>query len=512
MKRPFVALIILDGWGHREEPEGNAVALADTPFFDSLWAGYPRTLLHASEERVGLPAGQMGNSEVGHLNLGAGRVVYQDLVRISKAVRTGEFFRNPVLCAAMDAARDRGKALHLIGLLSDGGVHSLHTHLYALLRMAKERGVPRVFVHPLLDGRDTPPESGKGHLEELLAQARATGAGEVATVMGRYYAMDRDNRWDRVERAYRAMVRGEGKGSPDPVAAVAESYAAGKTDEFIEPVVVFRDGAPVGRISRGDSVLFFNFRADRAREITRALTQEGFDRFPRPERLDLEYACMTTYDETFGLPAAFPPQTLDNILARALADAGRKNLRIAETEKYAHVTYFFNGGEETVYPGETRVLVPSPSVPTYDLQPEMSACEVAERAVAEVGSGKHDLMILNFANGDMVGHTGVLPAAILAIEAVDRGLQRVVESVWEAGGVALVTADHGNAEQMIDPGTGGPHTAHTTNRVPLVFADPGSRGVRLREDRALEDIAPTILNLLAIPVPAEMTGTDVREA
>ncbi|HEX9191178.1 MAG TPA: 2,3-bisphosphoglycerate-independent phosphoglycerate mutase [Candidatus Deferrimicrobiaceae bacterium] len=512
MKRPFVALIIMDGWGHREETEGNAVALADTPFFDGLWTGFPRTLLHASEERVGLPAGQMGNSEVGHLNLGAGRVVYQDLVRISKAVRTGEFFRNPVLCAAMDAARDRGKALHLIGLLSDGGVHSLHTHLYALLRMAKERGVPVVFVHPFFDGRDTAPESGISHLKALLAQTRETGVGEVATVMGRYYAMDRDNRWDRVERAYRAMVRGEGKRSPDPVAAVAESYAAGKTDEFIEPVVILRNGVPAGPISRGDSVVFFNFRADRAREITRALTQAGFDRFPGTERLDLAYACMTTYDETFGLPVAFPPQTLDNILARALADAGRKNLRIAETEKYAHVTYFFNGGEETVYPGETRVLIPSPSVPTYDLKPEMSAYEVAERAVAEVDSGKHDLMILNFANGDMVGHTGVLPAAIQAIEAVDRNLQKVVEKVWEAGGVALVTADHGNAEQMIDPRTGGPHTAHTTNRVPLVLADPGARGARLRGDRALEDIAPTILNILSVAVPAEMTGTDVREA
>ena len=512
MKRRLVALIIMDGWGYREEAEGNAVALADTPFFDRLWSGFPRTLLHASEERVGLPAGQMGNSEVGHLNLGAGRVVYQDLVRISKSVRTGEFFRNPVLCAVMDAARDRGKALHLVGLLSDGGVHSLHTHLYALLRMARERGLPRVYIHPIFDGRDTPPKSGIEHLNAFLAEARAIGTGEVATVTGRYYAMDRDNRWDRVERAYRAMVRGEGIPYADPVAAVAGSYAAGKTDEFIEPAVIVRDGAPVGRIAPGDSVVFFNFRADRAREITRALTQEGFDRFPRPERLGLAFAGMTAYDETFGLPAAFPPQTLDNILARALADAGLKNLRIAETEKYAHVTYFFNGGEEKVYPGETRVLIPSPSVPTYDLKPEMSAYEVAERAEAEIASGKHDLLILNFANGDMVGHTGVLPAAIQAIEAVDRNLQRVVEKVWEAGGVALVTADHGNAEQMIDPTTGGPYTAHTTNLVPLVLAGPGAGGTRLREDRALEDIAPTILHLLSVPVPSEMTGTDVREA
>jgi 2,3-bisphosphoglycerate-independent phosphoglycerate mutase len=511
MKRRFVALVIMDGWGHREETEGNAVALADTPFFDRLWSGFPRTLVHASEERVGLPAGQMGNSEVGHLNLGAGRVVYQDLVRIAKSIRTGEFFRNPVLCAAMDAARETGGALHLAGLLSDGGVHSLHTHLYALLRMAKERGVGKVFVHPFFDGRDTPPRSGIDHLRALQAEMERIGAGEVATVTGRYYAMDRDNRWDRVERAYKAMVRGEGKTFGDPVAAVAASYADGKTDEFIEPAVIVRNGAPPGRIARGDTVVFFNFRADRAREITRALTQEEFDAFPRPERLSLHYTCMTTYDESFGLPAAFPPQTMDAILAGVLAGAGLRNLRIAETEKYAHVTYFFNGGEEQVYPGESRILVPSPSVPTYDLKPEMSAYEVAERAVAEIGSRAHDLMILNFANGDMVGHTGVLPAAIRAVEAVDRNLQRVVEKVWEVGGVALVTADHGNAEQMIDPDTGGPFTAHTTNRVPMILADPESAGARLRSDRALEDVAPTILNLLSVPVPPEMTGTDLRE-
>jgi len=511
MKRPLVALIIMDGWGHREEMEGNAVALADTPFFDRLWSGFPHTLIHASEERVGLPAGQMGNSEVGHLNLGAGRVVYQDLVRISKSIRTGDFFRNTVLCAAMDAAKAKGKALHLVGLLSDGGVHSLHTHLYALLRMAKERGVPKVYLHPVFDGRDTAPRSGIDHLRALLAEAAKIGAGEVATVVGRYYTMDRDNRWDRVERAYRAMVRGEGALFADPVAAVSASYASGKTDEFIEPAVIERAGRPVGRIASGDSVIFFNFRADRAREITRALTQEAFDRFLRPERLSLDYACMTAYDETFGLPAAFPPQRLDNILAQVLADRGLSNLRIAETEKYAHVTYFFNGGEETVYPGESRVLIPSPSVPTYDLKPEMSAYEVAERAVAEIASGKHALVILNFANGDMVGHTGILSAAILAVEAVDQNLQRVVEKVWEVGGVALVTADHGNAEQMIDPKTGGPFTAHTTNLVPLVFADPLAVGTRLREDRALEDLAPTILNLLSVPVPAEMTGADVRE-
>jgi 2,3-bisphosphoglycerate-independent phosphoglycerate mutase len=512
MKQRLVALVVLDGWGYREETEANAVALANTPFFDRLWAEFPHTLIHASEERVGLPAGQMGNSEVGHLNLGAGRVVYQDIVRISKSIRDGEFERNPVLCRAMDTARENGKALHLIGLLSDGGVHSLSTHLYALLEMAKGHGLSRVFVHPFFDGRDTPPTSGVHHLRDLMAKMEEIGVGRVATVAGRYFAMDRDNRWDRTERAFRALVRSEGKESPDPVAAVSRSYEAGKTDEFIEPVVIRQDDRPVGPISEGDSVLFFNFRADRARQLTRALTQEDFDRFPRPERLGLTFVCMTSYDESFSLPVAFPAQARNNLLADVFASRGTRNLRIAETEKYAHVTYFFNGGVEKVFPGESRILVPSPSVPTYDLQPEMSAYEVAERAVAEVGSDRHDVLILNFANGDMVGHTGILSAAIRAIEAVDENLRRVVEKVWEVGGVTLVTADHGNAEQMVDPDTGGPHTAHTTNPVPLILADPQGKGMTLRGDRALEDIAPTILMMLGISAPPEMTGEDVRQA
>ncbi len=511
MKRRFVALIVMDGWGYREEKEANAVALADTPFFDRLWAEFPHTLIEASGERVGLPAGQMGNSEVGHLNLGAGRVVYQDLVRISKAIRTGEFFRAEAFRRAMDAAREKNKALHLIGLLSDGGVHSLHTHLYALLEMAKQRRVPRVYVHAILDGRDTPPTSGIHHLRNLLAKMKEIGIGEVATVEGRYYAMDRDNRWDRVERAFRVMVRGEGKEAADPAEAVAASYAVGKTDEFMEPVAIFRDGRPVGKIEPGDSVIFYNFRADRARELTRAFMMDPFDRFPRPERLDLSYAGMTVYDETFHLPAAFAPQTLKNILASVFAAHGVRNLRISETEKYAHVTYFFNGGEEKVFPGETRVLIPSPSVATYDLQPEMSAHEVGERAEAEIASGNHDAMILNFANGDMVGHTGILAAAIKAVEAVDTNLRRVVEKIWERGGVALITADHGNAEQMVDPDTGEPHTAHTTNPVPLVYADPSGKGVSLKDGRALEDLAPTILRIMDIPPPPEMTGEDVRK-
>ena len=511
MKRRFVALVVLDGWGYREETEANAVALASTPFFDRLWAEFPRTLINASEEWVGLPAGQMGNSEVGHLNLGAGRVVYQDIVRISKAVRDGEFFRNPVLRRAMDAARDNGKAFHLVGLLSDGGVHSLHTHLYALLDMARERGLSRVFVHPIFDGRDTPPTSGVRHLEGLLGRIREAGIGEIATVGGRYYAMDRDNRWERIERAYRAMVRGEGSESGDPVAAVRESYARGKTDEFIEPVVIVRDGRPVGPIGPGDSVLFFNFRADRARQLTRVLTQESFDGFARPERLGLEYACMTRYDESFGLPAAFPPQTMENLVADVFAAHGVRNLRMAETEKYAHVTYFFNGGAEKVFPGESRLLVPSPAVATYDLKPEMSAYEVGEKAEGEIASGRHDVLVLNFANCDMVGHTGILPAAIRAVEAVDANLKRVVEAVWKAGGAALVTADHGNCELMVDPATGEPHTAHTTDPVPFVYADPSGKGATLRPDRALSDVAPTILEMLGIPAPAEMTGMSIRE-
>jgi 2,3-bisphosphoglycerate-independent phosphoglycerate mutase len=511
--RRFVALIVLDGWGYRLEREANAVALADTPFFDRLWAEFPRTLIHASEERVGLPPGQMGNSEVGHLNLGTGRVVYQDLVRISRAIRTGEFFRNPVLAWTMDAAREKGRALHFIGLLSDGGVHSHQEHLYALLGMAKTRGVAHIYVHVITDGRDTPPTSGVQYLKDLLAKVEEIGTGAVATVGGRYYAMDRDNRWGRTEQAFRAIVTGEGKTHDDPVAAVEESYAAGKTDEFIEPVVILREGRPVGRIERGDSVVFFNFRADRARQLTRALTQRPEGRFSfTPPDLDLTYACMTSYDQTFDLPVAFAPQTMSGILAGVFAAHGVRNLRIAETEKYAHVTYFFNGGLETVFDGETRILIPSPKVATYDLKPEMSSCEVAEQAAERVSSGSCDVMILNFANCDMVGHTGILEAAVKAVEAVDRGLRRVVEAVWGIGGVALVTSDHGNAEQMTDPATGEPHTAHTTNLVPFIFADPARRGAALRGDRALEDVAPTILSLLGIPPPPEMTGQTLCES
>ncbi len=509
MSRRFVALIIMDGWGFREARDANAVALADPPFFNRLWRDFPHTLLHASEEQVGLPPGQMGNSEVGHLNLGAGRVVYQEIVRISKSIRDGDFFENPAFCGVMDAAKEQGKALHLVGLLSDGGVHSLHTHLYALIRMAKERSLEKIFVHVILDGRDTPPSSGIHHVENLLSEMASIGAGEIATVMGRYHAMDRDNRWDRVERAYKAMVRGEGVPAADALSAVRASYDAGKTDEFMEPAVIVRDGRPVGSIAPGDSVIFFNFRADRAREITRALASDSFDGFPRSERLGLAYACMTTYDASFGLPVAFGPQPMTHLLADVFAANGIRNLRIAETEKYAHVTYFFNGGIEKEFPGESRALVPSPLVATYDLQPEMNAYEVASRAVAGIESGAFDAMVLNFANGDMVGHTGILPAAVMAVEAVDANLQRVVEAVWARGGVALVTADHGNCETMTDPETGEPMTAHTTNLVPFVYADPQAAGGRLAADRALADVAPTILALLGLPKPPEMTGENI---
>ncbi|RMG58393.1 MAG: 2,3-bisphosphoglycerate-independent phosphoglycerate mutase [Deltaproteobacteria bacterium] len=510
MKKRLLALIVLDGWGFREDGDTNAIRLANTPFYDSLVERFPHTLIHASEERVGLPAGQMGNSEVGHLNIGAGRVVYQEIVRINKAIETGEFFRNPVFLDVMQKARDRRKALHLIGLVSDGGVHSMNTHLYALVRMARDVGVERIFIHALLDGRDTPPRSGAGYLEELLEELRRIGAGQVATVMGRYYGMDRDNRWERTERAYRAIVFGEGRRAEDPVRAVLDSYEEDVTDEFAEPVVIVRDGAPVGTIEKNDSVIFFNFRADRARQLTRALALPRFDRFDRGEFLEPAYACMTLYDETFDLPVAFPPHSMKNILAEVFAKHGIRNLRIAETEKYAHVTYFFNGGEEKVFEHERRILIPSPSVPTYDLKPEMSAYEVADRAVSELKSGEVDVMILNFANPDMVGHTGVLEAAVKAIEAVDRNLEKVVTCVHALGGVALITADHGNAEIMVDPETGQPHTAHTTNPVPFIVADPEWKG-RLKEDRALEDIAPTMLNILGIPIPPEMTGQDIRE-
>jgi 2,3-bisphosphoglycerate-independent phosphoglycerate mutase len=504
-----VVLMVLDGLGVRDDRQDNAFALARTPSFDLFRAQYPHTTIAASELRVGLPEGQMGNSEVGHLNLGAGRVVYMDSTRITLAVRQGTILRNPVIVEAMDRVRERG-AFHLMGLVSDGGVHSYQEHLEGLLLMARDRGLRRVFVHAFLDGRDTPPASGAGYLEKLQGFLREGGVGKVATVSGRYYAMDRDRRWDRVENAWRAMVLGEGIPAEDPVAAVRRSYEQGVTDEFVLPVVMHEGGRRVATLQDGDSALFFNFRADRARQLTAALTQPDFDGFPRPAFPKLHFVCMTEYDASFHLPVAFPPEPLRNIVADVLSAAGVRNLRIAETEKYAHVTYFFNGGVEKPWPGEDRILVPSAKVATYDLKPEMGAYEITARLLEQLAAGTHRVVIGNYANPDMVGHTGILPAAIRAVEVVDECLGRLVDAVRARQGAVLITADHGNCELMRDPVTGQPHTAHTTNPVPFFLIHEGARG-SLREGGALEDVGPTMLALLGLPEPAEMTGRDLRQ-
>jgi 2,3-bisphosphoglycerate-independent phosphoglycerate mutase len=504
-----VALIVMDGWGWREESEGNAVRLARTPHVDRLWERFPHTLIEASGPWVGLPEGQMGNSEVGHLNLGAGRVVYQDIVRIDRAIQDGSFFVNPVLVEAMDRVRARG-ALHLIGLVSDGGVHSHLRHLYALLDLAKSRGVREVFVHAVLDGRDTAPTGGEGYLRELEARMRAGGVGSIATVVGRYYAMDRDRRWERTRRAYDLFTQGDGLVAGAGAAAVQESYQRGVTDEFVEPVLVCRGGSsPRGLVRDGDAVVFFNFRADRARQITHAFADEAFAGFDRRARPRVHYVCMTRYEDALRLPCVFPPESRDHILVDTVASLGQKTLRIAETEKYAHVTYFFNGGVEAEYAGETRILVPSPKVATYDLKPEMSAAEVTDALIREIRSGRHDYVVCNFANPDMVGHTGVLEAAVKACEVVDACVGRALDAIDLGRTTVIVTADHGNAELMIDPATGGPHTAHTTSPVPCILVDADYRGA-LIEGGSLRDIAPTMLAYLGIPKPAEMTGRDLR--
>lgn len=499
----------MDGWGLRAERTANAVALARTPSYDALMAEWPHATLGAAEEAVGLPAGQMGNSEVGHMNLGAGRVVYQDITRIDQAITSGEFFENPAIGGALDAARRAGRTVHLLGLLSDGGVHSHQRHCHALVGMARRRGIERLAVHVFTDGRDTSPTGGIGYVAQLQAVLDHHKIGRIADVMGRYYAMDRDKRWDRTERAYRALTRGEGVPGADPRRLIEASYARGATDEFIEPAVVTgSDGAPVAPIRDGDAVIFYNFRADRARQITRALALESVDGFGRPS-LSLNFVCMTEYDATFTLPVAFPPQSFRGNLAEVLTAANLTNLRIAETEKYAHVTYFYNCGEETPYAGEDRVLVPSPKVATYDLKPEMSAAGITERLVADLDARAHDVVVCNFANADMVGHSGILEAAIKAVEAVDTSLAKIVAAVRRAGGTLLVTADHGNAELMVDPVTGGPHTAHTTNPVPFILLNRGNR-IPLREGGALRDVAPTMLGLLELDPPGGMTGTDLR--
>ena len=500
-----VALIILDGFALREETEGNAVALAKKPNFDRYWATYPHTTLTAFGEAVGLPDGQMGNSEVGHLNIGAGRIVYQDLTRISKSIREGEFFDNKTLLGAVRHAKENGRKLHLYGLLSDGGVHSHIDHLFALLELAKREGLREVYVHAFLDGRDVAPDSAKRYIEALQAKIAEVGVGRIATVQGRYYAMDRDKRWDRVEKAYRAMVYGEGPKYRDPIQALVDSYEQSVLDEFVLPTVIVDEaGEPVGLVETGDAVIFFNFRPDRAIQLSQVFTNDDFRGFDRGEKCpkDLHFVCMTLFSETVNGYVAYEPKNLDNTLGEVLVQHGKKQLRIAETEKYPHVTFFFSGGRDIELPGEKRVLIPSPKVATYDLKPEMSAYEVADAAVAEIESGVHDAIVLNFANPDMVGHSGMLEPTIKAVEATDECLGRVVEAVLAQGGVCIITADHGNADVIIDE-NGRPHTAHTTNPVPFIVTKPG---LALRDDGILADIAPTMLELLELPQPAEMTG------
>ena len=507
-KKPTV-LMILDGYGLNEKTEANAVAEAKTPVMDGLMKEYPFVKGYASGLSVGLPDGQMGNSEVGHLNMGAGRIVYQDLTKITKMIEDGDFFENPELLRACENVKANGSALHLYGLLSDGGVHSHITHLYGLLELAKKQGIENVYVHCFLDGRDTPPASGKGYVEALEAKMKEIGVGKVATVMGRYYAMDRDNRWDRVELAYKAMVNGEGVTADSATEAIQNSYDNDKTDEFVLPAVVMDNGAPVATIKDNDSIIFFNFRPDRAREITRTFCVDDFDGFDRGERVKTTYVCFTEYDVTIlNKTVAFPKTEIHNTFGEFLAANHLKQARIAETEKYAHVTFFFNGGVEEPNEGEDRILVKSPKVATYDLQPEMSAYTVCDKLCEAIRSDKYDVIIINFANPDMVGHTGVEDAAIKAVEAVDACVGKAVEAIKEVDGQMFICADHGNAEQLVDYQTGNPFTAHTTNPVPfiLVNADPA---YKLRENGVLADIAPTLIELMGLEKPEEMTGTSL---
>lgn len=501
MKKPLI-LMILDGFGIAGD-KGNAIKAANKPNIDRLFSSNPVTQIGASGMDVGLPDGQMGNSEVGHTNIGAGRVVYQELTRITKSIQDGDFFNNEALCNAIDNAVKNGTALHIMGLLSDGGVHSHNTHLYGILELAKKKGLEKVYVHAFLDGRDVPPSSGKDYVAACVEEMKKIGVGQIATVMGRYYAMDRDNRWERVVKAYSAMVYGEGVKCADPVEAVAASYAEGVTDEFVVPTVI--DGAaPIGA---NDSMIFYNFRPDRAREITRTFVDPDFSGFERKKGFfPLTYVCMTQYDATMpNVQVAFKPQSLDNTFGEYISNKGLTQLRIAETEKYAHVTFFFNGGVEKTYENEDRILVASPKVATYDLQPEMSAYEVADKCAEAIKSGKYDVIILNFANCDMVGHTGVFDAAVKAVEAVDACVGKVTDAIAEMGGVSLITADHGNADKMFED-DGSPFTAHTTNPVPFcVIGYP----CQLREGGKLADIAPTMLQILGLEQPEEMTGTSL---
>ncbi len=511
--KQITALIILDGFGCRENADGNAIRADGVKHIRELWNTYPHTQIEASGNAVGLPAGQMGNSEVGHLNIGAGRVVYQELTRITKSIEDGDFFSNEAFLGAVENCKKHNSALHLYGLCSDGGVHSHLTHLYALVKLARENGLKNVFIHCFMDGRDVPPESGKRYIHALQNELKALGCGKIATVMGRYYAMDRDNRFERVEKAYAALVYGEGVQAEDPEAAMQASYDAGVTDEFVVPVVITENGAPVGTVRANDSVIFFNFRPDRAREITRAFILPEFDGFDRKKGFfPLHYVCMTQYDKTFGarVHVAFKPERLYNTFGVYISSMNKTQLRIAETEKYAHVTFFFNGGVEAPNPGEDRALIPSPKVATYDLKPEMSAYEVTAETVKRIESGKYDVMILNFANPDMVGHTGVMEAAVKAVHAVDECAAEVVSAILKAGGRAIVTADHGNCEQMVGP-DGEPFTAHTTNPVPLILVDDMRKEAKLRTGGRLCDLAPTLLALMGLPVPEEMSGRSLLE-
>jgi 2,3-bisphosphoglycerate-independent phosphoglycerate mutase len=535
MTRPKpLVLVILDGWGYRAETKANAIALARKPNYDRLLREYPNTLIHTSGKYVGLPDGQMGNSEVGHLNIGAGRVVHMDITRIDLMIQNGEFFTHPVLLGAMKHARTGGRRLHIFGLVSDGGVHSHITHLYALLKMAKQQSVDRVFVHAFMDGRDTLPTSGAGYLEQLQQKMREYNTGKIASVSGRYYAMDRDRRWERIAKAFNVMVHGDGEAGKyaDAVLGTKDSYNKGVTDEFIVPFICVDpkstgEDARASTIRDGDSCICFNFRADRVRQITRALTrnsglneQQGrdlpgagdlnatipHDRTPK----NLHYVCMTRYDKNFALLVVIQPESLQNILANVMAQLNLRNLRVAETEKYAHVTYFFNGGVEQPFPGEERILIPSPKVATYDLKPEMSAAGIADTVVKTVEDGTFDVIIVNFANADMVGHSGKMEPTVKAVETVDGCLGRIESVVRNKGGAMLITADHGNAEMMIDPQTGGPHTAHTTNPVPFIAVAENSKQFALKSNGSLQDISPTVLGTLGVPQPKDMTGHDLR--
>ncbi len=506
MNRKPTVLMILDGFGLNEKTEGNAVALAATPVIDGLMRDYPFVKGNASGLAVGLPDGQMGNSEVGHLNMGAGRIVYQELTRITKEIEDGDFFKNEALLKGIANVREHNSSLHLYGLLSDGGVHSHNTHLYGLLELAKREGIENVYVHCFLDGRDTAPTSGKGFIGELEEKMTEIGVGKIASISGRYYAMDRDNRWDRVEKAYAALTEGKGETAESAVGAMEASYAKDVTDEFFVPTVILENGKPRATIKDQDTIIFFNFRPDRAREITRTFCMDEFDGFDRGPRKNVTYICFTEYDVTIpNKEIAFHKVELKNTFGEFLAAHGKTQARIAETEKYAHVTFFFNGGVEKPNEGEERILVKSPKVATYDLQPEMSAPEVCDRLCEAIGSGKYDVIIINFANSDMVGHTGILDAAVKAVETVDACVGRAVEAVKEAGGQMFLCADHGNAEQLIDYGTGAPFTAHTINPVPFILIN-ADESCTLRENGCLADIIPTLIELMGMEQPEEMTG------